>query len=93
MGPWTHLDFDRFSGDVDYGPAAAMSKEEYFALQLRWFEQTLEDKKTGILDEPPLKIFVMGGGDGRKNETGRLNHGGQWRFENEWPLARTQYTK
>src|SRR4030095_7930040 len=29
-------------------------------------------------DEPPVKIFVMG-----EN---------QWRFENEWPLARTKYT-
>ena len=29
------------------------------------------------MEEPPVKIFVMG-----------IN---QWRFENEWPLARTEY--
>jgi putative CocE/NonD family hydrolase len=31
----------------------------------------------GVMEEPPVKIFVMG-----------IN---QWRFENEWPLARTNY--
>jgi putative CocE/NonD family hydrolase len=39
-----------------------------------------------------VRIFVMGGGDGRKTYDGRLNHGGAWRDEAEWPLARTQYT-
>jgi predicted acyl esterase len=33
----------------------------------------------------------MGGGDGRRNREGRLNHGGRWRSEHEWPLARTSY--
>src|SRR5262249_8707380 len=32
-----------------------------------------------IIDEPPVRIYVMGAD--------------QWRDENEWPLARTQYTK
>ena len=35
----------------------------------------------------------MGGGDGRRNAKGRLNHGGRWRHERAWPLARTEYTK
>ena len=34
----------------------------------------------------------MGGGDGQRNAEGRLNHGGRWRSEHEWPLARTRYT-
>ena len=42
--------------------------------------------------EAPVSIFVMGSGDGTKNADGRLNHGGRWREEREWPLARTQYT-
>jgi uncharacterized protein (TIGR03067 family) len=33
----------------------------------------------------------MGTGDGSKTKNGKLNHGGSWRNENEWPLARTQY--
>jgi putative CocE/NonD family hydrolase len=35
----------------------------------------------------------MGTGDGSKTEDGKLNHGGYWRDEHEWPLARTQYTR
>ena len=35
----------------------------------------------------PVHIFVMGTGDGRKTADGKLNHGGYWRDEHEWPLA------
>ena len=33
----------------------------------------------------------MGGGSGRKNKEGRLEHGGKWRDEYEWPLKRTNF--
>jgi putative CocE/NonD family hydrolase len=46
---------------------------------LRWFDSTLKGIDTGILSEPPIKIFVMG-----ENV---------WRYEKEWPLARTVFTK
>ena len=46
---------------------------------LRWYDYWLKDIDTGILDEPPIKLFVMG-----------VN---KWRFESEWPLARTRWTK
>ena len=92
MGPWTHGDTEVFartySGDVDFGPDASI---DYNDLRLRWFDQTLKGLGTGILDEPPIRIFVMGGGDGRRNKERRLSHGGEWRHENEWPLARTVY--
>jgi len=92
MGPWTHGDAGvlarTYSGDVDFGPDA---KIDYNALRLRWFDQTLKEIDTSILDEPPIKIFVMGGGDGHRNREGRMNHGGRWRYETEWPLARTDY--
>jgi putative CocE/NonD family hydrolase len=52
---------------------------EYFDEAVRWFDYFLKGIDTGILDEPPLKIFVNG-----------VN---KWRFENEWPLARTEYVK
>jgi predicted acyl esterase len=94
MGPWTHGDAEVFartySGDVDFGPESAI---DYNALRLRWFDQTLKEIDTGILEEPPIRIFIMGGGNGRRNSAGRLNHGGEWRNEYEWPLARTVYTK
>ena len=34
----------------------------------------------------------MGTGDETKDGDGYKNHGGYWRDENEWPLARTRYT-
>ncbi len=33
----------------------------------------------------------MGTGDGKVTPEGHLNHGGYWRDENEWPIARAQY--
>ena len=42
--------------------------------------------------EPPVRIFVMGGGDAHKTPEGRVFVGGAWREEREWPLARTAYT-
>ena len=35
----------------------------------------------------------MGSGDGHKTDDGKLFHGGAWRDEKEWPLARTRYTE
>jgi uncharacterized protein len=35
-----------------------------------------------------VRIFVMGGGSGRRLPSGKLDHGGRWREEREWPLAR-----
>lgn len=46
-------------------------------LMLRWFDNQLKGIDNGMNEEPPVKIFVMGDN--------------KWRFENEWPLARTQY--
>jgi len=46
-------------------------------LMLRWFDNQLKGTDNGINEEPPVKIFVMG-----ENK---------WRFEKEWPLARTIY--
>jgi uncharacterized protein len=48
------------------------------SIMMRWFDETLKGRDNGMLKAPPVRIFVMG-----KNE---------WRYENEWPLARTQYT-
>ena len=90
LGSWTHGGWERtYSGDVDFGPEAAI---DYNALALRWFDRWLKGLDTGVDKEPPVRIFVMGGGDGRKNGEGRLNHAGKWRTEKEWPLARTRYT-
>jgi putative CocE/NonD family hydrolase len=60
--------------------------------RLRWFERWLSGVNNGVENEPPVKLFIMGGGDGRKSKDGRLRHGGHWRAEQSFPLARTQFT-
>jgi len=52
--------------------------------QLRWMDHWLKGIDTGILEEPPVKLEVRTGGSQEPYP---------FRFENEWPLARTQWTK
>ncbi len=94
MGPWTHGTNTpelSNSGDIDLGPKAAL--ESFNELHLRWFGRWLKDVDNGIDREAPVQIFVMGGGSGNKTSNGRLDHGGYWRCEQEWPLDRTEYTR
>ncbi len=51
--------------------------------QLRWFDRFLKGEDSGILREPPVKLQIRQGGVGNY----------EWRFENEWPLKRTKWTK
>ncbi|MFN3974714.1 MAG: CocE/NonD family hydrolase [Dehalococcoidia bacterium] len=95
MGAWTHGQHQHgYAGDVDFGPEASLPgnlAESYNHFRLRWFDYALRGLPTGMA-EPPVLLFVMGGGSGRKTPSGRLEHGGKWRAENEWPLARTRWT-
>ena len=81
IGPWAHLrPFTQpttgGAGDIDFGAEAAVELHEDM---LRWYDYWLKDIETGIMDDAPVRIFVMG--DNR------------WRDEQEWPLARTHYTR
>ncbi len=93
MGPWTHGSTTSevsYAGDVEFGEGAALAS--FRELHLAWFGRALKGVDTGIDDDPPVRIFVMGGGDGHRTAAGRLFHGGGWRDEQEWPLGRTVYT-
>lgn len=88
MGPWTHGDATMgvsYAGGVDLGQSAIFNYNEE---RLRWFDQWLKNVDTGVKTDSRAWIFVMGGGSGRKNIDGRMEHGGCWRTENEWPLER-----
>jgi putative CocE/NonD family hydrolase len=50
--------------------------------QLRFFDYWLKGIDNGVMDEPPVKLAIRKGHDQI-----------EWRFEHEWPLARTQWTK
>ena len=78
VGPWTHMDpyydLPGKCGELDFGAAAA---DDYIGLLTRWFDHWLKGAEPGLMDEPPIQLFVMGDN--------------VWRAENEWPLARTVY--
>src|SRR5262249_55004582 len=56
------------------------------AIQLRWFDRWLKDEPNGAQADPPVRIFVMGGGDGHRTPEGRMFVGGHWRDADAWPL-------
>ena len=82
MGPWTHSTGITYAGDVDFGPEAKMSILEEAG---RWFDQFLKGKDLGILQDPAVKYFLMGGGDTSKNKADRLQSEGVWKTAKNWP--------
>lgn len=63
------------------GHVDAFYSDEGKQEMLRWYDYWLKDIDTGIMDEPPVKLCIRTGEEACT-----------WRFEDEWPLARTQYT-
>ena len=83
IGPWVHVIGSRQNirpeRPGDNLDFGPLAEVDTLRIQLRWFDHWLKDIDNGAADEPPIKIFVMG-----EN---------RWRYEWEWPLARTRYTK
>jgi putative CocE/NonD family hydrolase len=52
---------------------------DFDGAQLRWFDHWLKGIDNGVDREPPVRVFLMGANE--------------WRSEDEWPIARTQYVK
>jgi putative CocE/NonD family hydrolase len=90
--PLGHTEFlnRSWAGDVEFGPEVKWDFETY---RIKWYDRFVKGIENDIEKTAPVRIFVMGGGDGRKNIEGHMNHGGVWCEEQEWPLARTRYTK
>jgi uncharacterized protein len=84
FGPWTHgQQALSYAGIAEFGPDAALDMP---AIQMRWFDRWLKGEPNGAEHDPPVRVFVMGGGDGHKTREGRLFVGGHWRDEAAWPL-------
>ena len=78
LGPWVHGPTamgESKAGEYDCGPTAVVDFNE---LRLSWFDYWLKGIDTGVMDEPPVRVFVMG-----TNE---------WRTASDWPLPETKYT-
>ncbi len=97
LGPWTHGDRSLcYAGEVDLGPEAAVDgnlAEDFLALRRRWFDRWLRGVDNGADRDPAVRVFVMGGGSGRRNAAGRLDHGGSWRSAAQWPLPGTEWSR
>lgn len=52
---------------------------DYYSLYLKWFDHWLKGEDNGVTARPKLMLYIMG-----RN---------QWRAEQEWPLARTRFTR
>ena len=96
MGPWIHGAQHRSAhGQVDFGEEAAI--KDHLGWRREWYDHWLKGIENKVGHEAPfatpVRIFIMGTGDGHKTDKGQLYHGGYWRDEHQWPLARTQYTE
>jgi putative CocE/NonD family hydrolase len=78
MGPWGHqVNSASKLGEVDFGPQSLIDLR---GEELRWFNRWLKGANESAPADnnvAPVRIFVMGTN--------------QWRDEQEWPLARTQW--
>ena len=76
-GPWAHTAGVKPGADWDVDFSSAATID-LLGLHLRWYDFWLKGLANGIDQDAPIKIFVMGAN--------------RWRSEQEWPLARTQFT-
>ncbi len=51
---------------------------QYAAYSLRWFDHWLKGMDTGLMDEPPVQLFMPGAD-------------GSWKDAQEWPLPQTRW--
>jgi uncharacterized protein len=80
IAPTTHCSFDSATEQTVVGKRELGDAQfDYNNLYLRWYDYWLKDQKNGVLSMPRIQIYVMGSN--------------RWRSENEWPLARTKFTK
>ncbi|MDQ6660389.1 MAG: CocE/NonD family hydrolase [Chloroflexota bacterium] len=83
IGPWTHGGLINPIGEMNFGFASTAAlidlQIDFVSLQVRWFDHWLKGIDTGMLQEAPIKLFVMGAN--------------VWRDEQEWPLARAVNTR
>lgn len=78
IGPWTHTDQTGTAGELSFGALASALAIQLERIELEFLAHWLGDAPDQALDGPRVKLFVMGGG---------------WRDEDDWPLARTRWTR
>ncbi|HEX5788623.1 MAG TPA: CocE/NonD family hydrolase [Woeseiaceae bacterium] len=79
IGPWDHY----FPHNAWPEPRVEWRREA-----VRWFDQWLKGADTGILDEPAFAVYVR---DSHPPDPAIERVPGRWRWEDGWPLARTDW--
>ena len=80
IAPTTHCAFDSATEHTLVGKRQLGDAQfDYYNLYLRWFDHWLKGADNSLASVPKVQIYVMGAN--------------KWRSENEWPLARTKFTK
>ena len=85
LGPWTHGDRSgRVFGNVDFGPDAPIDTwaGDWRQYRLLHFDSVIKNIPN---PEPAVRLFMMGGGTGRRTSAGNLAHGGHWLSFSDWP--------
>jgi putative CocE/NonD family hydrolase len=60
VGPWIHGPANlslREIGDLDFGPDAVFDLNGW---RLRWYDHWLKGVENGVMDGPPVRVFLMG---------------------------------
>ena len=90
MGPWLHGDrIVTHSGNAEFGAQAALDSAiapDWLTCRLDWFSRHLCAETPEQDGRREVSVFIMGGGSGKRDDAGRLQHGGQWHHAQDWPL-------
>jgi putative CocE/NonD family hydrolase len=73
MGPWAHGKVE----EVKYPTDSVVNATEE---AMRWFDYWLKGKDNGIMEEPPVRYYVMG------DVTNTQAPGNEWRTALSWPV-------
>jgi len=80
--PGAFRSFTRWNGParLTIGPPAYLDRPivQYQYESLRWFDHWLKGNDTGLMDEPPVQVFV--------------DNANEWRSGQTWPLTQTRFT-
>ncbi len=82
MGPWTHGNFvSPVQGELIFPLNSLFNPyEETF----RWFDYWMKGENTGVMEEPPIKFYMMGECSTNTGYTAN-GEGNEWWYSNEWP--------
>ena len=84
VGPWSHY----YAEEAHAVPGPRIDTRPLYQ---RWFDFWLKGIDNGVMDEPPVTLFVR---DYQPPAVRMpLTEPGRWRNEHEWPIARTRATE